>query len=1375
MKQLSKWLVLILLCLPLGVRAQISSDYDPNNPPEPQNLFALTLKMNIPGAGSVSGGGAFAEGSQPRPYCYTNSGYRFLYWKENDNVVSTSTAFYYSMPARPVTLTAYWQWDPSAPTEPTPINPRKKVTFLKEPAGAGYFSYDVYENPIGTNFNNTAYWYSGYVFDGWYSADTLISNNRSYNFQVMDRDIVVSGRYRWEPGAPGEPSPGSAVIAYLSTFTQEIEQNKTIAYAVHLLNQNISVNHAEFNIHFPQGISVDWNNCALTSRQNGHILAVDTLGNNGYSVIISEASQSPFFGNSGILLTMPITLEADWPAGSSWPVTITNGAIISGSTLQEIGAKNGSLVMRGSTTSLYASFFPDQFLNRVYFRNLSSSDAQSFAWDFGDGAVSSEQHPLHSFDQAGTYQVKLKVTRDEEVDSIFQTIIIADPLSWKVSGNLSLDAHKSGAKNFRTLDELFELLSQAQITGQVIVQTALSQQFSFELNSNNSPIVEALAGKLEASTHPLLFISNPDYLSLLNFTGNWNQELINNLLYLWINMQTDGVATAFDGDHFDLNALNAFPDRQACSNVPTDIIDFRTISTEVLFAWQLMPDTTLTVTGATESGDDFIPSMTLINDSNQSQTLVYQLRTRGTGSYLWKEISVVVRPDLKGELQLTRPINNYRNSNLSVYFEWSPVPDALYNLYVWEKGSEQPTEPLLGRLATSNVTNASFVKYGKSYYWQIEARGHCNSIRSAVDSFTVRVLPDLQVTAFEYPAVMYAADEIVVRMTVTNFGGDAPSQWTRDELHIARNATLQNLQSLATVNAWRSVAAGATYSVDFNVKLPTDTIPYSRFVGTTDTGNSQLESNEQNNRAVSDSMTVIQPLIDEGDYALLRLLHDRLEGPNWKQRWNSSTRIMMAANWPGVTFRRGVVTGLSLRSNRLAGPLPKELFSFPSLKQLDLYDNRLSADLSAIDDSIRTLAVKSDSLLSLNLGKNYLSGEFADFVDCFPQLTELNLSGNTLHELSRPLATRITTLNLNDQVLPGDSMDLTPKPIMQLSTVSRYNHSAQNFSLNPNFTLYRDNSQLGYVRYYNDAYELNWWDSDGWKGHSGELLRLRQDNGVAAGSWSPFKLYFIRGDANVDQGIDLLDVQHSVNHILRERPKPYNFRAGDMYTDNAITVQDIVITVNTILEADSADLQGAAQKAPAVDCPNYLYIEKGQLMLQSEVELAALDISLEGVAGRHLRLFLSNEQFQSISKDRDGGVRLILFSTTGAVIPAGITRLAELSRPATLLSVKAVDRQALSVPCRIQSVSTGIPVTDEQLLQAWIKEQQLMIAANSTLTQVDLKLYTVGGQLLLHESYEQLTPGIHALPLKSPPPGVYFLQVSTAERSTHSYKLTLTQ
>ena len=47
---------------------------------------------------------------------YARTGFRFLQWEdESGNVVSTSSNFYYTMPARDVTLIARFEYDPSSP------------------------------------------------------------------------------------------------------------------------------------------------------------------------------------------------------------------------------------------------------------------------------------------------------------------------------------------------------------------------------------------------------------------------------------------------------------------------------------------------------------------------------------------------------------------------------------------------------------------------------------------------------------------------------------------------------------------------------------------------------------------------------------------------------------------------------------------------------------------------------------------------------------------------------------------------------------------------------------------------------------------------------------------------------------------------------------------------------------------------------------------------------------------------------------------------------------------------------------------------------------------------------------------------------------
>lgn len=58
----------------------------------------------------------------------------------------------------------------------------------------------------------------------------------------------------------------------------------------------------------------------------------------------------------------------------------------------------------------------------------SIGDVTSWQWNFGDGAVSDEQNPIHIFDGPGEYPVTLTVTAGGVVSTISQTVIIMDPL-----------------------------------------------------------------------------------------------------------------------------------------------------------------------------------------------------------------------------------------------------------------------------------------------------------------------------------------------------------------------------------------------------------------------------------------------------------------------------------------------------------------------------------------------------------------------------------------------------------------------------------------------------------------------------------------------------------------------------------------------------------------------------------------------------------------------------------------------------------------------------------------------------------------------------------------------------------------------------------
>ena len=65
--------------------------------------------------------------------------------------------------------------------------------------------------------------------------------------------------------------------------------------------------------------------------------------------------------------------------------------------------------------------------NEVFFLNLSSTDAVSFAWDFGDGITSEDPLASHQYAESGTYEVSLTITTADGCESTyFATINLGD-------------------------------------------------------------------------------------------------------------------------------------------------------------------------------------------------------------------------------------------------------------------------------------------------------------------------------------------------------------------------------------------------------------------------------------------------------------------------------------------------------------------------------------------------------------------------------------------------------------------------------------------------------------------------------------------------------------------------------------------------------------------------------------------------------------------------------------------------------------------------------------------------------------------------------------------------------------------------------------
>lgn len=76
----------------------------------------------------------------------------------------------------------------------------------------------------------------------------------------------------------------------------------------------------------------------------------------------------------------------------------------------------------GACSALFMPFI-DGETQTVFFLNLSSGDAVTYAWDFGDGTTSNEFITFHTYQQIGVYEASLTITSADGCESTFTATI----------------------------------------------------------------------------------------------------------------------------------------------------------------------------------------------------------------------------------------------------------------------------------------------------------------------------------------------------------------------------------------------------------------------------------------------------------------------------------------------------------------------------------------------------------------------------------------------------------------------------------------------------------------------------------------------------------------------------------------------------------------------------------------------------------------------------------------------------------------------------------------------------------------------------------------------------------------------------------------
>ena len=202
----------VLTCLFLWLTSlSLWAQYDPTNPPEPGQYYTLVLRVTPTGSGSVSPSGTTTQqsGNFVRLRANASTDFQFVAWAENGVIISQDAQFDYQMPARNVTLTAHFDYNPSDPTEPsTPDIPLYSSVYAScSPENGGYITGVTSGNRYvqGNSISLSAKVNSGFDFDYWTENGEIISTAASFKYVVKTYDTHLVAHFTYNPVNPDEP------------------------------------------------------------------------------------------------------------------------------------------------------------------------------------------------------------------------------------------------------------------------------------------------------------------------------------------------------------------------------------------------------------------------------------------------------------------------------------------------------------------------------------------------------------------------------------------------------------------------------------------------------------------------------------------------------------------------------------------------------------------------------------------------------------------------------------------------------------------------------------------------------------------------------------------------------------------------------------------------------------------------------------------------------------------------------------------------------------------------------------------------------------------------------------------------------------------
>ena len=404
----------------------------------------------------------------------------------------------------------------------------------------------------------------------------------------------------------------------------------------------------------------------------------------------------------------------------------------------------------------------------------------------------------------------------------------------------------------------------------------------------------------------------------------------------------------------------------------------------------------------------------------------------------------------------------------------------------------------------------------------------------------------------------------------------------------------------------------------------------------------------------------------------------------------------------GVKWNQGHVeeinfgTGTSIY-NLNATETPVSLFALPQVKKIEIAGGELYGNISdKVEQWLASGKTLSPTLEYLDLQRNKLEGNISTLANALPSLKTLDVHENRFSTVWPALAENIDNLNISNQTITDivatiDLRDMTDAGFFStLPSIVFYD---------PDTRTYADNIKIGVQSQTNwNSFTVNYNASNDfivtgyctWKGASGDIAKCSYTDTHNKTTNFNANFFYDMGDVDFNGVINVSDLQQTINYLFRDgygNYNRYNFTAGDLNADNSINVLDVVHHVDLLLANDIPTGVGSKSLTlgsrpltpnsslltPNSPCAS-LYCEDGKLILKTTQPIAALDIVLTSSSFMETTHMTVSQHTQA-----DGQLHVIIYNASGKTLPVGETVLGNLADGSSVSHAMLVDEEARSV------------------------------------------------------------------------------------------------